>query len=61
MVDYISAADFEKKMKAIFENDQWCRSQKEIDSVKLMCQVLESLGYSAGIKVLKENNALYDD
>ena len=59
-MNFISAAEFENKMKDIFADSHWCKQQKEIDAIQLMCQTLDSLGYSAGTKLLKEQETMYD-
>ena len=50
----IYAADFEREMKKIADDQDKERRLKEGD--KLLCDALESLGYTAGVKIYKEMN-----
>ena len=50
MVDFISAADFEKKMKDIKSSNK-PDSVKSAEAVVLMIVTLKSLGYDAGVDI----------
>ena len=66
MVDFISAADFEKKMRDI-DSDKSIDAVRKLDySIKLMCNTLRTLGYDAGVDVFvgkrrDSNGRSYDE
>lgn len=48
-MNLITAAEFERKMKAIAEDPELDAEDKHIQADSLLCETLNSLGYSAGI------------
>lgn len=50
---------FEAKMKAIVDDKNMDFEQAHIAMDNLMCELLENLGYEAGIKVFKEATKYY--
>lgn len=56
-MNLIMPAEFEKKMKEVESIGDIEDRHREAD--KLLCEVLESLGYAAGTKVFKEMRKWY--
>lgn len=57
MMDMILAGEFERRMKEIQEIGDIEDRHREAD--KLLCEVLDSMGYSAGTKIFKEMRKWY--
>ena len=54
VVDLITPAEFEDRMKDIRDSETVVDGAKHRNACTLMCMVLECFGYSAGVKVYKD-------
>ena len=64
-MDMITAAEFEremKKIKAELDNKSDLKDfeKAHVDADNLLCKVLKSLGYDAGVKVYEELEKFYE-
>lgn len=60
-MEMIMAAEFERKMKDIVEECSHTRDTEKAhrDADKLLCEVLNSLGYSAGVDIFERMGKWY--
>lgn len=61
MMDLITAAEFERRMKEISQDEDKSFGKKHAEADELLCKTLETLGYSAGVKVYKEMETVFYD
>ena len=57
MADLILAGEFERRMKEIEKMGDI--EDRHVEADNLLCEVLESMGYSAGTKIFREMRKWY--